>query len=82
MRFACSLLSRTLKKIQTSAKIKVTLRTLESRNLVPFVRILPVEIAKVFDAAKHMSRQNRAIKFARSASAKLVGKPRAGVKIT
>jgi len=49
MRFACPLLSRTLKKIQTSAKIKVTLRTLESRNLMPFVRILPVEIAKVFD---------------------------------
>ena len=53
MRFACSLLSRTLKKNQTSAKIKVTLRTLESRNLMRFVRILPVEIAKVFDPAKH-----------------------------
>ena len=53
MRFACSLLSRALKKIQTSAKIKVTLRTLESRNLMRFVRILPVEIAKVFDSAKH-----------------------------
>ena len=73
MRFACSLLSRTLKKIQTSAKIKVMLRTLESRNLMRFVRILPVEIAnKVFDPAKHCLAKIE----------KLVGKPRAGVKIT
>ena len=53
MRFACSLLSRTFKKIQTSAKIKVMLRTLESRNLMRFFRILPVKIARVFDPAKH-----------------------------